>query len=181
MITHSLQLHVGSKNPVKIKASLLGISDMLPSNKVVAEGFHAPSGISDQPMSSAETLEGARNRATYVLEKHPANFHLGIEGGVENHANGMLEAFAWVCIIDAQGKEGIARTAGFFLPPKIAELVNGGMELGHADDMVFKQHNSKQKGGAVGILTNGIITRTTYYKPAVALAFIPFLQKELYT
>ena len=36
-----------------------------------------------------------------------------------------------------------------------AQLVRGGMELGHAMDAVTGEHNVKQGVGAVGILTAG--------------------------
>ena len=75
---------------------------------------------------------------------------------------------------------GKARTASFFLPPKVAELVHSGMELGDADDVVFAKTNSKQQNGAVGLLTNDAITRKSLYLPAVQMAFIPFLNPELY-
>lgn len=55
-----------------------------------------------------------------------------------------------------------------------------GKELGEADDLVFGQTNSKQANGAVGILTDNVLTRTTFYEPAVILALIPFKNPELY-
>jgi len=54
------------------------------------------------------------------------------------------------------------------------------MELGDADDLVFRKENSKQQNGAVGLLTNDAITRQSLYQPAVQMAFIPFLNPELY-
>lgn len=54
------------------------------------------------------------------------------------------------------------------------------MELGEADDLVFKQTNSKQGRGTVGTLTRDVIQRTEYYKPAVIFALIPFINPELY-
>jgi non-canonical (house-cleaning) NTP pyrophosphatase len=54
------------------------------------------------------------------------------------------------------------------------------MELGQADDQVFNQSHSKQKNGAVGLLTNDLIDRSEYYKQAVILALVPFLKPELY-
>ena len=38
---------------------------------------------------------------------------------------------------------------------KIQNLIEEGMELGEADDFVFKEKTLKKKDGAVGILTNG--------------------------
>jgi non-canonical (house-cleaning) NTP pyrophosphatase len=62
----------------------------------------------------------------------------------------------------------------FYLPDEVAALVRGGMELGHADDVVFGRSNSKQEDGSVGLLTGGVINRETYYAHAVVLALIPF-------
>ncbi|EED93722.1 predicted protein, partial [Thalassiosira pseudonana CCMP1335] len=45
---------------------------------------------------------------------------------------------------------GYAKTASFLLPPAISELVlEQGMELGHADDIVFDRVNSKHGSGTV--------------------------------
>jgi len=141
-----------------------------------------PSGVSRQPMTDAETLIGARNRATNACAARPeADFWVGIEGGVEDR--GMkdegMHAFAWVVIL---GKDltGEARTGTFQLPPEVARLVRQGVELGHADDIVFQRSNSKQKDGAIGILTDGLIDRTAYYEHAVMLALVPFKKRELY-
>jgi non-canonical (house-cleaning) NTP pyrophosphatase len=56
----------------------------------------------------------------------------------------------------------------------VAELIRNGKELGEADDIVFGESNSKQKMGAVGLLTNNVIDRTEYYTHAVILALIRF-------
>ncbi len=51
---------------------------------------------------------------------------------------------------------------------------NQGLNLGDADDQVFRRTNSKQGSGAVGLLTDDVVTRTTLYEQAVILALIPF-------
>ena len=53
------------------------------------------------------------------------------------------------------------------------------MELGHADDQVFKRDNSKQANGAIGILTNNVIDREAYYIHAVIMALVPFKNPAL--
>jgi len=70
---------------------------------------------------------------------------------------------------------GKSRTTTFLLPQKVVDLIDQGYELGDANDIVFKKHNSKQNNGAVGLLTNNLVTRTSLYKQAVVLAMIPFL------
>jgi inosine/xanthosine triphosphatase len=173
-----IKIIVASKNPVKIEAVKHGLKSFL-NEEFEIVGISVHSGVSDQPMSDTETLQGAVNRVENALKQYPSyDYYVGLEGGVEQTASGLM-AFAWMVISNGE-KTGKARTASFFLPPQVAELVHGGMELGHADDVVFKKNNSKQQNGAIGLLTNDAITRESLYLPAVQMAFIPFLNPELY-
>ncbi|WP_422355382.1 inosine/xanthosine triphosphatase [Roseivirga pacifica] len=174
-----IKVVVASKNPVKINCTQRAFSKAFPDFELEVEGVSVPSDVSDQPMTDAETLQGALNRAENAKAEMPnAGYWVGIEGGIDQQS-GTMEAFAWIKIL-SKTKAGKARTASFDLPEQIRELVNQGVELGHADDMVFKRTNSKQGNGAVGILTNGLIDRAAYYEPAVVLALIPFINQELY-
>jgi inosine/xanthosine triphosphatase len=176
---------VASKNPVKIAATLKGFRDMFPGNTYAAHGVTVASGVPEQPLSDMETLQGALNRAQNAREQEPqADYWVGIEGGVEfedtpSHAGGSLQSFAWIVIIDHGGTEGKARTAAFYQPKEVATLVRGGIELGHADDIVFGRSNSKQANGSVGLLTGDVIDRESYYVQAVVLALIPFKNGNL--
>ena len=174
-----MRVIVASKNPVKINCTESAFKKAF-SEAIDIEGISVPSDVSDQPMTDAETLLGAKNRALNARNAEPnADYWIGIEGGIHQNPQGEMHAFAWV-YIKSFNQEGKAKTASFELPKKIAELVNQGVELGIADDMVFDRSNSKQKNGAVGILTNDLIDRANYYEPAVILALIPFLNSELY-
>lgn len=174
------KLVVASKNPVKITAVRLGFEKMFPQETFSLDGVSVASGAADQPMSDAETLEGAWNRCHRAVSAAPdADFWIGIEGGVEDTA-GDMEAFAWVVIKSHDGKIGKGRSSAFFLPAKIAELIRAGKELGEADDIVFQRTNSKQENGAVGLLTHNAIDRTHYYTDAMILALIPFANPALY-
>lgn len=170
---------IASTNPVKTQAALDGFRRMFPAETFEAVTHAAPSGVSDQPMTSAETLRGALNRAGAVKLAHPrADFWVGIEGGVEEDG-GELAAFAWVAVLSPAGS-GKARTGTFFLPPAVAALVRQGIELGHADDIVFGATNSKQQNGAIGLLTGDVIDRTALYEHAVVLALVSFRHPELW-
>ena len=46
--------------------------------------------------------------------------------------------------------------------------------------ILFSKENSKQKDGAIGILTKGLIGRINYYKPAIILALIPIIKKDFF-
>lgn len=173
-----MRVIIASRNPVKIQCVRQAFEKAFPHQEWACDGIAVNSGVSDQPMTDAETLEGARNRVDNAQKIAEADYYVGVEGGIAENAQGM-EAFAWV-VVKSKSKTGEARTASFALPPAIVELIHQGIELGHADDMVFKRENSKQKNGAVGILTHDLIDRTSYYEPAVVLALIPFLNPEYY-
>ena len=169
---------VASANPVKIRAALGGFQRVWPDQPFSAEGVSIPSGVSDQPMGDDETLRGAYQRANGAREARPeAAYWVGIEGGCAEGAGGM-ETFAWVVVLGRE-TSGRSRTGMFMLPEEVAELVRGGMELGHADDAVFGRSNSKQEDGSVGLMTGGVIDRAAYYEHAVVLALIPFRQPQL--
>ncbi|HBL73718.1 MAG: hypothetical protein A2W90_13105 [Bacteroidetes bacterium GWF2_42_66] len=173
-----MKVAVASKNPVKIEAVREAFSECFFENFDL-ESFFVSSGVSDQPLGNRETRKGARNRAETLMLQHPGfDYYVGIEGGVSMMKRQMA-AFAWM-VIKSKENEGTARTASFFLPPRIAELVLIGYELGEADDIVFGQKNSKQDNGAVGLLTNNVVIRKTLYKQAVVLALIPFLSPDMY-
>ncbi len=174
-----IKVVVGSKNPVKIKCTLLAFQKAFKDHTIHVEGVSVPSGVSDQPMTDRETFQGALNRTQNAQSLFPAaQYWVGIEGGIEDNGAEM-KAFAWVTIL-SENQSGQARTATFQLPKKIQTLVRDGIELGVADDMIFKRSNSKQSNGAVGILTKDLIDRTAYYEPAVILALIPFINSDLY-
>ena len=174
-----MKIIIASSNPIKINATKLAFEQMFPDHLFQFEGVSISSDISDQPMSNNETLKGAMNRSNNAkLECMDADYWIGIEGGVEKKGNEM-QVFAWIYI---QSKEmvGKARTATFNLPKKIIELIDSGMELGDADDIIFNRRNSKQKNGAVGILTKDLIDREKYYTHAIIMALIPFKNMDLY-
>tara|TARA_B110000438_G_C15532164_1_gene528911 strand:+ start:152 stop:688 length:537 start_codon:yes stop_codon:yes gene_type:complete len=170
---------IASKNPVKINATKLAFEQMFPEKVFQFEGVNVSSDISDQPMSDNETLSGAMNRSNNAKAEYmDADYWIGIEGGVHKKDNEM-QVFAWISI-QSNEIEGKARTATFDLPKKIIELIDSGMELGDADDIIFSRKNSKQKNGAVGILTGDLIDREKYYIHAIIMALIPFNNVDLY-
>lgn len=180
---------IASQNPVKIQAAEEGFARMFPGEEFSFGAVSAPSGVRDQPVGSLETLQGALNRAMAARLLMPgADYWVGIEGGVEEFTTEMLPeglqsaslaAFAWVVVL-GRSQAGKGRTGTIFLPPRIAELVRAGKELGEADDIVFGRSNSKQENGAVGLLTGDAVDRAGFYEEAVVLALAPFRNPGLY-
>jgi inosine/xanthosine triphosphatase len=174
-----VQIVVASKNPVKLRAVEAGFHRVFPGEGLRLESISVPSGVRDQPFSDVETLDGARSRAKAALQRFPqADYWVGVEGGVQDEGFELL-AFAWVVILSRNGS-GKGRTGAFVLPPRVAELIRQGKELGEADDIVFGRTNSKQENGAVGLLTGNLLDRAQLYEQAVVLALIPLINQELY-
>ncbi|SRR5581483_3453149 len=170
---------VASENPVKINAALEGFQAMFPQETFKIEDIAVFSGVSSQPLSDGETLLGALNRVQAAYEhRNNADYWVGLEGGIEEQRSEM-GAFAWA-VVRSQSMQGKGKTGTYFLPHIVAELIRNGKELGEADDIVFNRYNSKQEMGGVGILTDNVLDRTSFYKTAIILALIPFKNTELY-
>ena len=172
---NKLTVLVGSKNPTKTNAVFSAFKEVF-KVPVKVVGLSVSSGVPDQPMSCVETKKGAKNREKQ-LKKNVADFYVGIEGGCSYEDNNLF-AFAWAITVSKE-KTGCGKTSLFQLPKEIQKLIEQGVELGEADDLVFNRKNSKQKDGAVGILTGGLVDRSKYYKEAVVMSLIPFINKKL--
>ena len=170
---------VSSTNPVKLESVRVGFGRIFVHEGFTVEGCQVQSGVSNQPLSDEETLQGARNRVIAAMREKPnADYWVGIEGGIASIA-GDLAAFAWI-VVRSPTLTGKSRTGTFVLPEPVSILIQQGKELGEADDLVFQKQNSKQANGAIGLLTNGVIDRTTLYAEAVVLALVPFVNPGMY-
>ncbi len=176
---YNMKVVVSSTNPIKLEATQLGFVAYFKKD-IECLALKVESGVSNQPVGDDETVKGALQRVIHAKDKMPdADYWIGLEGGVEWYEN-TLYAFAWIVIMDKEGKTGKAKTSMFELPQKVVQLIREGKELAEADDIVFGIQNSKQKMGAVGLLTDGMITRASYYAEAVKLALIPFIKHQYY-
>lgn len=172
-----MKIAVGSTNPVKVTAVRSTITRVWPEADVTA--VSVPTGVSEMPMTDAETIVGARNRAIAARDQIEANLGIGLEGGVHPNGEGLI-LHGWVVIVDENGREGVGGAARLPLPQHIANRVLAGEELGPVMDDILNDHNIRQKGGAVGALTNGLVLRSETFAVAVAYALSPFVSPNLY-
>ncbi|HID54440.1 MAG TPA: inosine/xanthosine triphosphatase [Anaerolineae bacterium] len=172
-----MKIAVGTLNPVKIAAVTSMFQRVWPEAEIIPVAV--PSGVSAMPMTDAETIAGARNRAIAARAALDADFGVGLEGGVHPEPFG-LALQGWVAVVNGDGREGIGGAARIPLPEHIAQRVRRGEELGRVMDDVLGDHNTKQKGGAVGALTNGLVMRQETFALAVAYALAPFISPQLY-
>jgi len=172
-----VKVAVGSTNPVKVGAARSVIERIWPDADVVGIDVHP--GVRAMPMSDFECRTGARNRARAAREATSADLGVGIEGGVHEEM-GMLMLTAWTVIVDRNGMEGMGGSGRIVLPETIASRVRAGEELGLIMDDVLNDQNVKQKGGAVGAFTAGLVSRQEALALSVAYAIAPFVSPHFY-
>ena len=167
------RIAVGSTNPVKLAAARAVMTRLV--SPVTIESVAVASGVPDQPFGDEETIRGALERARAARARLDADFGIGLEGGVVEMPDGTMRTCAWAAVVSRSGRHGVGGSLAMPLPDSVAELVRGGMELGHAMDHITGETNTKHKGGAVAILTHGLVDRQAAYEVLVAYACAPFL------
>lgn len=165
----SFLIALGSTNPVKLAAAKAVVAHLYPAAEV--RGVAVPSGVPDQPYGDDVTRRGAVNRARAARAALGARYGIGLEGGVVEESDGSLRTCAWAAVATEDGRVSFGGSLVLTLPPAVAALVRGGMELGPAMDALTGKSNVKHAEGAVGILTRGFVDRQAAYEPLVAYAF----------
>mgnify|MGYP001160010531 FL=1 len=174
-----MKVVVGSKNPVKVNATRVALQQVLAAeDDFEVVGVDAPSLVADQPMTEAETRLGAVNRVKACMAEHQANWYVAIEGGVGKFTDGPA-TFAYVAICNGE-QWSVGRSANLPLPEAVYASLTVGEELGDVMDKLFDTHNIKQKGGAIGLLTNHLATRQSVYELAIILTMAKFNFLPLY-
>ena len=174
---NTVKVVVASLNPVKVDAVEEAFEIQFPNADLELIPIRVDSGVCDQPMSDGETLRGARNRVLNARTARPgADFWVGLEGGLDTF-DGALMAFAWMAVQGRVGEISESRSPTLPLPPAVQQLVADGLELGEANDRVFSTLNSKQGGGAFGLLTDGLYTRESVYTQTLVFTLIPFVHE----
>ncbi len=174
-----MKVAVGSLNPTKINAVKLAFEKVFPDTKWEVEGVSVPSGVPDQPMSDKQSIRGSTNRAKRALKKLDADYGVGIEGGMQRIGNEWFTS-GWAVVVSNDGIVGKGSSIKMVVPPKLLEIILSGVEMGHANDIVFKKSNSKHANGHFGLMTNDAITRTDAYQDAVFCALGRFLHPEVF-
>ena len=153
-----MRIAIGSKNPAKVNA----VKDAFRDYNVDIIAVDAASGVSEQPMTDEETIKGAINRALEAAEKAGASIGIGLEGGVQQTAQGLLLC-NWGALTATGFEPIIAGGARLQLPEEVAEKVLAGNELGPVMDEYANKQNVRKNEGAVGIFTNGQVNRSEMF------------------
>jgi inosine/xanthosine triphosphatase len=160
-------------------------------------GFAVDSGVGHTPLSSVESMRGARQRTESLIQLASGKgeayqYFVGLEGGLEvmvSHAgdtdpagNGGSRVFleSWAYVSD--GLRGhFGRSGGIELPPALVhEVLDKGVELASAIDKFAGMAGIRDNQGAWGVLSNNLITRREAFRLALVAAFAPFYNENLF-
>ena len=150
--------------------------------------FDASFAAPPMPLSLDEMLEGARGRAHLALESlasngRKADYAVGLEGGIDLRRTapsnrGFLMSWAYV----TDGRRGAHGCGGAVEVPSalLESVVDNGIELAEAMDALSGERGVRDRQGAWGILTRGMVDRTMSFEMALVNAFAPFYNGESY-
>ncbi|OCA91417.1 inosine/xanthosine triphosphatase [Bacillus sp. FJAT-27225] len=160
-----MRVIIGSENPAKVSAVQNVFQEF---GDVEFVQLNVPSGVSPQPFSDEETIEGAINRATQAFEQ--GDIGIGLEGGVQMTKYGLF-----LCNWGALAEQGqpplVAGGARLLLPDEVAGKLLAGKELGPVMDEYTKKRNIRKNEGAVGIFSNGQVDRAAMFTHIVKLLY----------
>lgn len=157
---------LGSENQAKLRAVQQVIGQHLENCRIDAR--NVPSGVSAQPLSDVETMQGAVNRAKTAGALQEGTYGIGLEGGVRR-INGAMYMCNWGALAAPDGEIFTAGGAQIPLPEELAEEIRNGRELGDAVDQFFKKQNIRLSEGAMGMLTAQAVRRDTLFEHIMQL------------
>ncbi len=198
-----IHIAVGSLRAPKldgVREAIAAVGSLLDSAAVFeVVGVEVQSGVGHTPVSRAESMAGARNRAEALRElgherNEPWSYFVGLEGGLDVvPENGRLARNprreqrivfleSWAYVLDGSGVGAFGRSGGVEMPDALAaEVLEGGMELSAAVDALTGEHGVRNAQGAWGVLTRNKMTRQDAFRTAAIAAFARFFNAPVYS
>jgi inosine/xanthosine triphosphatase len=172
---------IGSKNGAKVKAVKDAFA--LFGKEAEVRGFSVESGVSDQPLSLDEVVQGAVNRAKAAWEqaKGQCDFSVGIESGLEKvrQARTGYMDFGANAVFDGE-KVFIGLNACFEYPEKFLEkVVKEGKEVSDAALELWGDDLRDEQGG-IGRLSLGNMPRSKLHESGLVMALMQIFNKKYY-
>ncbi len=181
----TMLIAVGTTNRAKVEAVQELILDY--PNLASAEIVSVPvsSEISDQPLTLAETIQGAKNRARNAFtECGNCQYGIGIESGLieaPGTQTGYMNISA-CCIYDGTDSF-IGLSTAFEIPPHVLEYVlkeKCNLSQACLRSGISQNSHIGSEEGLIGILTDGRVDRKKYTKECLATALIQVENAALY-
>lgn len=176
------KINIGTKNEVKINALKETIKDYPLLQTASVTGLDSCSGVSDQPKSLEETIEGAKKRAKSAFCACDLSF--GIEDGLMK-VPGASTGYMNICVCAVYDVENyyLGISSAFEYPEKIIKMLfREGLDVNQAFFEAGLTKNKKigSDQGAVAILTKNRWRRADTVRQSIISALIALENKELY-
>jgi len=205
---------VGSLRRPKLNAVWEAVSvfgaQLDPQARFEVVGVEVESGVNHTPLSRAELMAGARQRAEALVRKQqeraarneapPWEYFVGLEGGLDvvgqtsrsvppTNADApnvppparLVFLENWAYVCDATGRGSFGQSGAIAIPEALAaRVVDDGIELAAAIDEYAGGRGIRDAQGAWGVLTRNMITRQDAFRTAVINAFAPFFNAAIY-
>ena len=174
-------IHVGSKNPTKIQATenIIATSKLFKGATVI--GIDVNVEEFGHPKTIVDTIRGAKDRAKAAYQG--SDLAVGLESGLieaTETKTGYLETT--VCALYDGTHYSIGMSPSFEWPPKMTELILGGLDGSQAfKEMGLTAHRKIGTAeGAIHTLTQGKINRTQLNELAIIMALVQLQNPEHY-
>jgi len=175
-----LQIAVGSKNPVKLRATRNVLRSLV--GRVRVKGIRVEKPFA-QPLDQAQIIEGATSRAEQALKAGSYDFGVGIEAGLApapRTRSGFVDV-QWCAIFDREGNLTLGHGSGFEYPLEVTEeVIVHKREVSEAMGRLSGIKRIGQRMGAIGYLSRGRLNRTRLTEQAVFMAMLPRIKASLY-
>lgn len=167
-----MKIAIGTTNKAKVNAVKNIVANYVTTPQFIAQ--KVASNVSEQPLTSEETRQGAINRAQNVVEQTAADMGFGLEGGVTEIA-GQLYICNWCALALADGTVLTAAGAQLPLPQEVAVRVLAGEELGPVMAAYTKDKDISQNAGAIGVFTADLVSREAMFDHIITLLIGQYL------
>lgn len=174
-----MRIHVGTGNPLKAEATRAAFQAAFPGRLLEVVQVAVASGVPSQPFGN-EVAKGAIRRARKALKD--ADFGVGIEAGIIKFPGTEQYLNLQICaIVDQADKLYIGSGPGFELPLHLVTNLQHGSTLNREMSRISGIPEIKEKEGAIGYLSMGVIDRFEVTYEAVLMALIPQIRRDLFS
>ncbi|MFQ5706667.1 MAG: DUF84 family protein [bacterium] len=189
-----MRIVIGSQRPPKVaavKTAVARVVEHLGTEPGAVQYLtrDVASRISRMPLSISELMQGAYNRAQALIDEFSRSasqpdFYVGLEGGFFRQSDPLeqLQYFLQGWVYVSNGERGyFGASEAMPVPEKIvAEVVTKKQELGEVIDGFGGERGIRNKYGAFGVFSQGLLTRQASFEIALVCAFAPFFKHSLF-
>lgn len=169
-----MKIKIGSANQIKVAALKEILEEYAHLKDAEVSFVGVDSGVSEQPRSLDETVQGAMHRARAAFQD--CDYSFGIESGlmtVSKTKSGFMEMT--VCAIYDGSQYHLGLSSAWEVPKKLIQhILEDGLDMNQAAFKAGFTDNPEvgSAEGIIGVLTKGRLDRKAYTKEAIRTALI---------